>query len=243
MAGGDEKRDLNEPPPPPHANASPDGKELYVAPKKSVWDKVKQFGINRMDKFIDNAEALEKKAFEFDAYMVKRGMEREAERASKSPPIVSPPPKTDVKKFDALVPRNRSGHGFELHGSCDIKKDGVTVESVAQLLKLQLSNYYKYGDITVTPTGVRVNGNLKDIFETAVTDAVVDLKRHDDKLVYRVTGSASLGTTAWVFFIIGLFTGVFLGVFLLLLVEYLICRDRPKQYFQAALDAVKFEIG
>jgi hypothetical protein len=141
------------------------------------------------------------------------------------------------------VPRNRSGHGFELHGNCDIKKDGVTVESVAQLLKLQLSNYYNYGDVTVTPTGVCVNGNLKDIFETAVTDAVVDLKIDGRKLAYRVTGSASLGTTAWVCFFIGLFTGVFLVIFFLLVVEYLICRDRPKQYFQAALDAVEFEIG
>ena len=132
---------------------------------------------------------------------------------------------------------------FEVYGKYEIKKEGITAESVAQLLKTSLSKYYDESTVTVTSTSVIVNGNLKSFFERAITKADAQLKIENNQLSYRVDGESSLGGWPWVWFALGFFTGFFFGLFLIDLVEYIICRDRPKRYFEEAFKAVQFEIG
>ena len=132
---------------------------------------------------------------------------------------------------------------FEVYGKCEVKKEDVTVDSVAQLLKTSLSKYYDEHKITVTPNGVMVKGNLKSIWERAVTKAEVRLKIEGNQLSYRVDGASSLGKWPWVWFFLGLFTGFFFILFLWDLIEYILCRDRPRRYFEEAFKAVQFEIG
>jgi hypothetical protein len=132
---------------------------------------------------------------------------------------------------------------FEVYGKCEIKKNGVTVDMIAQLFKTSLAKYYNDGNITITPTGITVKGNLKSIWERAITKAEAKIKIEGNQLTYRVDGYSSLGGWPWVWFILGFFTGFFFIWFLWDLVEYIITRDRPKRYFEEAFKSVQFEIG
>lgn len=87
---------------------------------------------------------------------------------------------------------------FELYGKFEVKKEGVTVESVAQLLKISLSKYYDQGKVTVTPTAVMVKGNLKSFWERAITKSDAQLTIENNQLSYRVDGTSSLGGWPWV---------------------------------------------
>jgi len=132
---------------------------------------------------------------------------------------------------------------FEVYGKCEIKKEGVTVDQIAQLLKTSLSKHYNEVDVTLTPTGITLNGNLKSFWERAITKADATIKTEGNQLTYRVDGNSSLGKISWVWFILGFFTGFFFGWFLFDLVCYIISRDRPKRYFEEAFKSVQFEIG
>lgn len=131
---------------------------------------------------------------------------------------------------------------FELYNKCEIKKNNVTEEAVKQILKESLSKYYESSKITINLSGVSVKGNLKSMWERAITNADAQIKIENKLLSYKVNGTSSLGGWPWVWFVLGLFTGVFLFWFLFDLIEYLIARDRPKKYFEDAFNSVKFAI-
>lgn len=131
---------------------------------------------------------------------------------------------------------------FELYERYEIK-DGMTTVQVANIIKTSLELHYDEGKITVTPTGVRVNGNLNGSWERAITKAEINLDIVDKCLICHVKGNASLGKIPWIWAFLGLFTGIFFAIFLFDLVEYLLCRDRPKQYIREILDALRFKIG
>jgi hypothetical protein len=130
----------------------------------------------------------------------------------------------------------------DTYGRFRLKKE-VTVDFVAALLKQELSKHYAESNITITATGIQVKGSLSDFWETAAIDASATVEIRDDELTYRVVGTASLPKWAWVLCVLGFVTGVFFVAFAFVAVEYLICRNRPKQYFDEAFDAVRFEIG
>jgi hypothetical protein len=132
---------------------------------------------------------------------------------------------------------------FEVYGKYDIAQEGMTVGKVSEMLKQSLSNYYDEDDITVTPTGVVVKGNLKSFWERAITKAEAKVKIQENQLVYRVNGESCLGGWPWVWFFLGFFTGFFFFWFAWDLVEFLINRDRPKRYFEEAFKSVRFDIG
>ena len=131
---------------------------------------------------------------------------------------------------------------FGVYKKCELKKENVTTEQVAHLLKRSISKYYNENDITVTPTGLSVKGNLKSMWERAITKANVQIKIEDNQLFYYVDGTSSLGRWPWVWWILGFFTGFFFIWFLIDLVEYLLSRDRPKQYFEETFKLVSFEL-
>ncbi len=132
---------------------------------------------------------------------------------------------------------------FEVYEKCEIKKEGVTADQIGQLLKASLSKYYVEEKITITPAGITLEGNLKSIWERAITKADATIKIEGNQLTYRVDGDSSLGGWPWVWFILGFFTGFFFIWFAWDLGEYIISRDRPKRYFEEAFKSVQFEIG
>ena len=126
----------------------------------------------------------------------------------------------------------------------NFKKEGVTIETINQLLKTSLTKYFNKDKIAFTPTGVIVKGDLKSIWERAVTKAEARLKIDGNQLSYRVDGTSSLGVWPWIWGVLGFFTYGFLCIwFFWALVEYILCRDRPKRYIEEAFKAVQFEIG
>jgi hypothetical protein len=132
---------------------------------------------------------------------------------------------------------------FEVYRKCNLVKGEGACLAVLSILRHTLSKYYNEGDIIVTNNGIIVNGNLRDTWERAVTKATININIKENELSYKVQGSSSIGKWAWIRFVLGLFTGIFLGWFVLDLVEYIICRDRPKKYFEEAFNAVAFEYG
>lgn len=132
---------------------------------------------------------------------------------------------------------------FEVFGKFELKTDGVALDHIAFSLKQHLSSHYYANKINYTQDGLHIRGNLSDIFEQAVTDAVVKLKIEQKQFTYVVTGTSSLGKWAWFWFIIGFFTGFGMVFFGIMLIEYIICRDYPKHYFEEAFKAIQFEFG
>jgi hypothetical protein len=131
---------------------------------------------------------------------------------------------------------------FELYGSCKASQPGRNLDDLKEMLKKSLSNYYNEIAITKTPEGLKVDGNLKGLFERAVTKAEVQINLQQGNMLYQVRGTASLGKWPWVWCILGFFTGFFFFLFGIDLVEYIISRDRPRRYFEEAFKAVEFEL-
>ncbi len=132
---------------------------------------------------------------------------------------------------------------FAIYERCEIKSGAISVEAAAKILKAALSKYYDEDDIKIGPKGVIVKGNLKALFERAITKATVHLSIEDSVLSYRVDGNASLGFWAWIWFLLGFCTGFFFIWFLWDVVEYIVSRDRPKRYFEEAFKALAFKVG
>jgi hypothetical protein len=140
---------------------------------------------------------------------------------------------------------------FEVFGKCDVKKHGQTIETITELLRSSLSKHYEIKDLTATPTGLTVNGDIKSFWERAITVADVQVRLESNELSYRVSGSSTLGKWPYIWFVVGVLVNVlfgfggyfFIGWAVGTGIEYLICRDRPKQYMEQAFKAVQFEIG
>jgi hypothetical protein len=140
---------------------------------------------------------------------------------------------------------------FEVFGKCDVKKQGQTIEAVIEMLRGSLSKHYEMKDLTTTPSGLQVNGDIKSFWERAITVADVQVKIDSNALSYRVNGSSTLGKWPYIWFAFGILINYlfgFVGCFFLgwavgSWIEYLICRDRPEQYLEQAFKAVQFEIG
>lgn len=77
------------------------------------------------------------------------------------------------------------------------------------------------------------------------------LKLESNELSYRVNGFSTLGKWPYIGFVIGALVNVlfgfggyfFIGWAVGTGIEYLVCRDRPKQYLEQAFKAVQFEVG
>lgn len=140
---------------------------------------------------------------------------------------------------------------FEIYRKCQIKNEGVTGETIAQLLKSSLAKHYNESDISVIPTGIIIKGNLKPFPELVATEAVAHIKIEGNQLSYQVDGTSSLVEGSWIclalslllgFFGLTFFSNLLIGAYIAFFVSYLISRDRPKQYFDEAFKAVQFDI-
>ena len=160
---------------------------------------------------------------------------------------------------------------FEVYGKCAIRKQGVTVQEVADLLKRILSKHYAESKLSITPTGLVVKGDLKSGWERAFTEAKVEITIQGNQLSYRAEGCSYVGKWPFVVstvFQVGLSVLLLVGLvkhveeswwsllIALLLLGMLInpfadlvwfvistCRGLPKKYFEDAFKAVEFEVG
>jgi len=137
---------------------------------------------------------------------------------------------------------------FEVYGKFEIKKEGVPVNQIAQLLKTNLSKHYDEENITITPTGITLKGNLNSTFNCVVAKADTTIKIEGNQLTYRVDGNSYLAKRVWVFIVLSFFPGFgsyhwSLLLILLCFVDYNTNRNRPKRYFEEAFKSVQFEVG
>ena len=114
---------------------------------------------------------------------------------------------------------------FELSRKISVK-EGVTVAQAAELTAGYLAQYYSSSRIMpFTDGSVTIHGNLSSFWERAITDAAVKIDLYDGFMSYQASGQISLGKWPWLWFLLGLFTGVFMVWFLLDLTLFLISRD------------------
>ncbi len=118
----------------------------------------------------------------------------------------------------------------------------ISVNQIYQVLEHILSRYYNKGDITIINENLIVNGNLKSIWERAVTKATVTVKVKDNYLYCLAEGTASLGILPWIWFALGFFFKIFFIWFLVDLLDFIVCRDRPKCYFEEVFESLAFRI-
>lgn len=138
--------------------------------------------------------------------------------------------------------------GFEVLGKCEVNP-GVTTESVLKIMQDGLSKYYKQKDIKLTESSLVVSGDLKGVFERAITEAEATVEIVDGQLSYRAVGETSLGGWPWFWLfvdlcanIVGIKEPIFTAIFLFFLIEYIVCSDRPKKYFEQIFELIKFRV-
>lgn len=139
--------------------------------------------------------------------------------------------------------------GFEILERCEVRRPGVTIESVLATMRDSLSRYYRPEDIKLTPSGLVVSGDLKSFFERAITKAEATVEIIDERLSYRVIGETFIGKWPWFWlvlgccaFVMGFDGSIFVGIFFICLFEYGACSGRPKKYFEEVFKAVKFNL-
>lgn len=131
---------------------------------------------------------------------------------------------------------------FEVHNKIVLQRKDVTEQKLYQILTSSLSHHYSLSDISLDETGLHVDGNLTETFERAITKAEATLTIEGDMLCYRVTGTSSLGKWPWIFLAMGFFTGILFAISLYMAVIFLLSRQKTKEYFEDAFQAVKFEV-
>lgn len=130
---------------------------------------------------------------------------------------------------------------FELYETLDINTAEITTSFVAQSLKTSLSKYYKDSDIKIKDDGLSIQGNLSSFWERAVTKADIQIKLFESSVTLQAVGTTSIGTLPWIWLVLGMFSYGFFSIwFLIDLIEYLICRDRPKKYLKDAFLGLKY---
>jgi len=131
---------------------------------------------------------------------------------------------------------------FEVYNKCAPVAQGITLERVTDMIITSLNKAYYLGSMTRTETGMSLKGNLTGTFERSITRAEVEIFIENDELHYQVTGTTSLGKWAWFWFVVGLFTGFAMGIFLFMAVTYITSKDKPKACFEDAFKAVQYEL-
>lgn len=132
---------------------------------------------------------------------------------------------------------------FSLYGKNSLRNTKVSFVEIVAYIEAKLQRNYSISSITRVESGLKIDGDLKGVFEKAVTKATIELRLEGDQLSYSVNGETKLGTAPWIWCAIGFVSGFGFGVFAGYLIEYAICRDRPKQCIEDAFKAVEFEFG
>lgn len=134
---------------------------------------------------------------------------------------------------------------FQVSKVISLNTDGVDPEKTYGILTSELYKYFDVKKIEKVNAdnliNIKFKGNLKGFWERAITCAEITINIKDDHLKLKAEGTSCLGAWPWLWFVLG-FVTVFLFLFFLIdLIEFLICRDRPKQYFEEIFKSIEYE--
>ena len=134
---------------------------------------------------------------------------------------------------------------FELYGKFDIKNKNMTINKASILLEESLRKHYE--KVTITTTGVNINGSFKPWYCFCKTNADVKFSIENNQLLYRADGTCKLSEFTYVWGILGILPVAilkfFLTWFIFDLIEFFINKDKPKRVLAEALKAVEFEVA
>ena len=133
---------------------------------------------------------------------------------------------------------------FELYGKFDIKNKNMTINKASILLEESLSKHYQ--KVSITTTGVNINGPFKPWYCFCKTNADVKFSIENNQLLYRADGTCKLSEFTYVWGILGILPVAilkfFLTWFIFDVIEFFINKDKPKRVLAEALQAVEFEV-
>lgn len=130
-----------------------------------------------------------------------------------------------------------------MHRKFELSREDISIEKAYDHLFTSLEQYFDISEITETGDGFNIEGNLKGLFERALTDASLELRTNGKMLSCEVTGTVRFGKWPWVWLLVGLFTGVAIGVFLGMLASYLLSKSKPKACFENAFETLEFKMS
>ena len=134
---------------------------------------------------------------------------------------------------------------FQLFKKIEVQEiENWTAEKILDRLKFHLKKYYDETAIEIHQNNsIKLNGKFCSIFERAITKAEAKINFEKKFVGFSAEGKSSIGIWPYIWLLIGFFTGFGFGVFLYLIVAYIIAKDKPKSHFEEAFEALKFEIS
>lgn len=118
----------------------------------------------------------------------------------------------------------------------------LSADALKNFIKDRLGKSCKYSVVSENTTSMELTGKVTESVFTPMTkfDATISITVEDNKARIGVTGKSSVNWVFWVFIVIGLFTGVFL---LIAVILHLLQRNKPKEVLDGILKAVEAEFG
>ena len=118
----------------------------------------------------------------------------------------------------------------------------LSADVLKNFIKERLGKSCKYSVASENATSMELTGKVTESVFTTVTkfDATISITVESNKARIGVTGKSSGNWVFWVFSVIGLFTGVFL---LIAIILHLLQRNKPKEVLEEILKAVEAEFG
>ena len=130
---------------------------------------------------------------------------------------------------------------FEL--SKRIKADQeLDAEKIKDFIKDRLSKACKYKVVSDSGDVLSIKGGVKESLFTPVTnfEASFDVKVEGNKARVNMSGKSGPNWIFWIFFLVGLFTGIFLLIGIGL---FLIQRNKPKETCDGIINAIDTEFS
>ena len=115
-------------------------------------------------------------------------------------------------------------------------------KEIIEFIKNKLEDSCKYSVQSETDDEIEIKGHVKEKLFTrfAKFTAEVKVKTSENKARINIKGSSTPNWIFWLFIVIGLFTGVFFVIALLL---YWFQKDKPEEQMEKLLKAVDTEFG
>lgn len=118
----------------------------------------------------------------------------------------------------------------------------LDAQAVKDFMRQKLGNSCKFESTGETNQTLSVKGRVKETLFTPMTGftSTIEVKTDADSARVSIHGKSSPNLIFWIFFVIGLFTGVFLLIGVAL---FLLQRNKPKETCDGILNALETEYG
>ena len=130
---------------------------------------------------------------------------------------------------------------FELGKKIKVEKE-LNIEEIKSFIKKRLSKPCSYKVVADSGNTLTIKGAVKENLFTPVTKfrASFNIKVEGNKARININGDSSPNWVFWIFFLVGLFTGIFLLIGVIL---FLIQQNKPKETCRGIIDAIDTEFG